>query len=164
VPELKNQVLLQTLNVNENSIKSLEGLACSWLPLLHTLACEKNLLESCDGLDTLDSLEMLDVGFNQISDIESLATHLVGKEHLRRLVVKGNPLVDVYIEDYSSKLVSLLPALTFVDGEQVGTGDAEKCGKPHTDNTWINTEFLEMCQTQIRLHGQLKAEFEKNIQ
>ncbi|GFS22604.1 leucine-rich repeat and IQ domain-containing protein 1-like [Elysia marginata] len=67
VPELKNQVLIQTLNVNENSIKSLEGLACSWLPLLHTLSCEKNLLESCEGLDTLDSLEMLDVGFNQIS-------------------------------------------------------------------------------------------------
>ncbi|GFO43648.1 leucine-rich repeat and iq domain-containing protein 1-like [Plakobranchus ocellatus] len=163
VPELKNQVLLQCLNVEENSIKTLEGLANCWLPLLTTVSCAKNLIESCDGLDNSMLLESLDIGSNQIVDLKGVTSHLGSKKRLSRLVVRGNPFVDVCGEMYSAKLANALPSLTTVDSLPVKPDQVIKEESPDSGEL-VNLEFAQMCLSQVRLHSKLKAEFERNIQ
>ncbi|XP_012942132.1 leucine-rich repeat and IQ domain-containing protein 1 [Aplysia californica] len=157
VPEFSNQVLLQHLNLRENSIKSLEDCSKCWLPLLESLNCGQNMLENLNGIDKLITLSELDVSSNQITEPEVVTEglHLSGK--LSSLVLEGNPLVDVYFNEYRDILFKALPMVSCIDGVQ--RQGAADLGPENTDD-----DFTLMCLSQTAAHKKLAMNFDAQLQ
>ncbi|KAI8781288.1 leucine-rich repeat and IQ domain-containing protein 1 [Biomphalaria glabrata] len=154
VPELKNQVLLQILLLQKNSIKSLENLSKFWLPLLHTVNCSENMLESIDGLNHLIMLKHLDVSGNQITESDNLIQVLKCTKQLESLDLEGNPVSEVD-KSGTSLLTSQLSYLRCFNGEEISA-----VARKDVDS---NQELYKMCSAQITLHTTLRTELENQI-
>ncbi|CAG5126227.1 unnamed protein product, partial [Candidula unifasciata] len=153
VPELQNQVLLQTLNLQENSIRSLEPLSQYWLPLLHSLNCSQNMLESVSGISGLILLSYLDVSHNQITEMENLLPGIAQSKRLETLLLEGNPLVDACTQEYQQLVSKAVPSLKSLDTVSVQPQAAESALGSRAN---LCDDVIQMCLAQASLHAALK--------
>ncbi|KAI8504763.1 hypothetical protein Bbelb_178810, partial [Branchiostoma belcheri] len=116
-PSLNNHVLLRSLVLDDNSIFSLDVLSTAWLPLLSQLSVKQNSLTQVSSLCHLILLEHLDVSYNQLEDVAGVAGGVSACVRLHTLNVAGNPLTED--KSYRSDLVSAVPSLCQLDGEEV---------------------------------------------
>lgn len=110
---------LQTLNLEENEIASLKGLAN--LQKLTTLNLKTNKLEKLDEFPRLEMLETLELDANLIATGDELPK-LSETRTLKALSMAGNPWVDEKGEDFKKELLVALgdhlPLLKVINGEE----------------------------------------------
>ncbi|CAE7943596.1 ODA7, partial [Symbiodinium sp. KB8] len=115
---LDNNLELVTLNLSNNSIKTVAGL--DHLPKLSTLNLSKNEISSLEDLEHLRgcaSITNLDLQDNRIED-EGVIELLNSMPKLTTLYLKGNPVVRK-IRHYRKSVLSQMPRLGYLDDRPV---------------------------------------------
>ncbi|XP_062838793.1 leucine-rich repeat and IQ domain-containing protein 1 isoform X3 [Anolis carolinensis] len=146
LPSLENHVLLRELDLEDNSISSLEKISLYWLPLLRTLCLSQNSLTEVAPLFSCVSLEKLDISNNCLLDLKSIVCCLNGCDSLRELIILGNPLLQE--ENWRCSLRKLLPHLKILNGENLSS-DAE-IPDERTIQRPEPGSFATFCQSQIQ--------------
>jgi len=109
---------LDTLNMNQNLIETVSGLAP--LAKLNTLLLKRNHLKnvaSLTGLKECPSISVLDLSENQIED-GALVDLLVLLPNLKVLYLQGNPVCG-RIPQYRKTLIARVKTLTYLDERPV---------------------------------------------
>ena len=117
---------LDSLNLNQNIIKSITGL--SKLTQLNTLLLQSNKikdLSSVQGLLECPSIAVLDLSKNLIED-EGIVELLAQMPKLKVLYLKDNPVV-AEIQNYRKRVISSIPTLTYLDDRPVFEEERRTC-------------------------------------
>ena len=105
VPEsLARLSRLQSLDLSNCLISSLQSLAEHPLPAITTLKLKSNRLTSISGIERLHLLENLNIQDNQITDPDEVV-RLTGMPNFQRLWIRHNPLTKRY-SDYRIRILN----------------------------------------------------------
>merc|ERR1711915_57074 len=110
---------LQILYLQGNRIAKIENL--SRLKSLKYLNLALNLIELIENVEHLESLEKLDLTGNFISNLSQSVKNLHQNTNLRHLYLTGNPCTN--ITNYRLFIISKLPFLTSLDGQDIKTSE-----------------------------------------
>lgn len=117
---------LRELDLSMNRIKQISGLA--GLRKLTDLSLYCNQISVIEGLDDQkDSLEVLSVGRNQITDQSSVA-YLRPFARLRIVCLEHNP-VSQEGSEYRGSTIALLPHIRYLDWVAVGPGERRQASE-----------------------------------
>ncbi|XP_024367013.1 uncharacterized protein [Physcomitrium patens] len=121
LPTHFGSVMLREIWLNGNCIRRL---ACkAWLPNLQRFYLQDNLIDNLESLYGCPSLEVLDISFNNVSQLTQL-NHLASLRRLRTLQMNDNPISDQ--EDHVGKVLEAVPWLIELDNELVEDSFREK--------------------------------------
>ncbi|XP_064635355.1 leucine-rich repeat and IQ domain-containing protein 1-like isoform X2 [Lineus longissimus] len=153
-PSLTNQVLLEELLLDDNSIGSLGNLAACWLPLLHQLSINQNSLTSLEDVGGCLLLKELNIGNNQITDLNCVLKAFPSLPRLEHIWLNGNPFTELN-KQFKTKVISELLSLQFIDGEKVPDRGNISQEKPSSYET--------MCLQQYQVNQGLWENYQKHV-
>ena len=125
---LKNLTKLRVLSLSNNRIAKLEYLPSS----ISVLLAAENRISTPDGFKgvaiSCPKLQELDLGKNQLEDVDGTITAVCAIANLHSLTLKGNPVANaidpkntkrIKIPHYRKVLTSMLPRLGSLDGQGI---------------------------------------------
>ena len=107
---MENLILLDTLNLSNNLIKTISGI--SNIPLTN-LNLSHNLLTNLTNLDSCKSITILDLSNNKIDNIEGIET-----VSLAVLNLMHNPVRES-IPNFRKTVMGLIKTLTYLDDRPI---------------------------------------------
>ena len=112
----RNNTELRRLNVAHNKLRSLAG--TETMTQLRSIRASNNRLRGLQSLAACRALEECWLQHNKLADLVAIVDALRALPNLRDLVLMGNPCCEM--PEYRAWVISQLPALQLLDGQDVG--------------------------------------------